>query len=216
MVQQLASVPGADTSATVVIPLAPVAEANLGPANVVYVGGDVDPAAVAEALGITADEVTSRAGLLAAIADDPVLGTVLDAFTIIGIVAAVLAAAAAVLGLAVGERTRAYGLSILRTLGLTTRQSAALTAADVVPTSIIAAVAGVGIGLGVGVVAAGALDLSALSGVISGDTEIVTDAPGAVRAAAVVLAVVLVAVVVTVIANRRAKLGSVLRAGEQA
>lgn len=216
VVQQLASVPGADTSATVVIPLAPVAEANLGPANVVYVGGDVDPSAVAEALGITADEVTSRAGLLAAIADDPVLGTVLDAFTIIGIVAAVLAAAAAVLGLAVGERTRAYGLSILRTLGLTTRQSAALTAADVVPTSIIAAVAGVGIGLGVGVVAAGALDLSALSGVISGDTEIVTDAPGAVRAAAVVLAVVLVAVVVTVIANRRAKLGSVLRAGEQA
>lgn len=219
VVQKLAAVPGTGSNPTLVLPSQPLVEADvpLGPPNVAYFSGDdLTTTGLAQALGIDPSEVMLREAALTTIEEDPILSTVMDAFRLVGWLAAILAAAAAVVGLAVGERTRAYGLSILRTLGLTTRQTATLTAADVVPTSIVAAIAGVGVGTGVGILTTKALDLSALSGVIAGDTRVVADVPGATQAAAIVLAVVLVAVVVTVVVNRRAKLGSVLRAGENA
>src|SRR5690606_23285883 len=135
---------------------------------------------------------------------DSVLNAVLDVFMIVTVVSAVLAAAAAVMSLAIGERVRAYGLSVLRTMGLTTRQSAVLTASDVIPVSVVAAAAGIGVGTGVGLVIADALDLGALSGALSGGAmQAVTDLPSAAVAAAAVLGAVVLGIVGAVVSGQR-------------
>jgi hypothetical protein len=87
-------------------------------------------------------------------------------------------------------------------------------AVEVVPTSVAAAAVGVGVGLGIGVIASRALDLSGLTGLLISGDDVVLDVATTVVAAAAVLAVVLAAVAVAVIVNRRARLGSVLRAGD--
>jgi putative ABC transport system permease protein len=215
VVDRVSSVPGGPRGAALVLPLGPLTDLPLASPEVVFVAGDLSGAELALALGIDENEVTTRADTMLSIADDPVLSAVVTAFRIITVLAAALAAAAAVLGLAAGERSRAYGLSILRTLGLTTRQTAAMTVADVVPTTIVAALAGIAVGSGVGAVTAGAIDLRMLSGTVSADTGVVVDVAGVSLAAAGVLAVVLAAIVVTVIMRRRTRLGSVLRAGDE-
>ncbi|WP_162606678.1 hypothetical protein [Jiangella asiatica] len=207
-------VPGTDQGIALVVPLDQVAAALPPWPDVIYVAGDVDDDQVAAALGVDPSEVTLRTDVLATSSSDVVLDTVLDVFQVVTAASAVLAAAAAVLALAVGDRGRQHGLSILRTLGLTARQSAVLTASDVVPICVLAAVAGIGVGTATGLVTAGAVDLPALSGVLVGGTATVPDLPSAVVAAAAVLAAVLVAVAVSVVVGRRARLGSVLRAGE--
>lgn len=214
VVDSAVPVPGTDRATTLVVPLDEMADVLRPWPNVVYVAGDVDGEQLATALGIDPSAVTLRSDVLATSSSDAVLDTVLDVFRVVTAVSAVLAATAAVLALAIGDRGRRHGLSVLRTLGLTTRQSAVLTASDVVPVCVLAAVAGIGVGTGTGLVTAGAVDLPALSGVLVGGTATVSDLPSAVVSAAVVLAAVLVAVAASVVVGRRARLGSVLRAGE--
>ncbi len=214
VVGTLPDVPGTTSGTSLVMPLAPVAEAAGNWPDVVYVGGDVSAEALAGALDVDSGSVTLRSQVLDTIHSDTVLNAVLDVFDIVTAVSAGLAAAAAVLGLAVGGRSRAHGISVLRTLGLTTRQAAVLTASDIVPVSVLAAAAGVGVGTGVGLVIGDALDLRALSGALTGGSQVVSDLPGATIAAAVVLAVVVLAVAIAVVAARRTRLDSALRAGE--
>ncbi|PSK96634.1 hypothetical protein CLV30_12514 [Haloactinopolyspora alba] len=214
VVETFQDVPGATSGTTLVVPMAPVAEAMPPWPSVVYVSGDVTAAGVARALEIEPGVVSTRADALTSLYGDSVLNAVLTVFQVVTAVSAVLAAAAAVLGLAIGERARLHGLSVLRTLGLTTRQSAALTAAEVVPVSVVAALAGIGVGTGTGLVIAGALDLPALSGALTGDAPAVANLPQAAGTAAAVLGVVLLAVLGAVVAVRRAGLGATVQAGE--
>lgn len=204
VVAMFADVPGSTSGTTLVMPLAPVADAAQPWPDVMYISGEVAAESVASTLGIATDDVSLRADVLESIYGDSVLNAVLDVFMIVTVVSAVLAAAAAVMSLAIGERVRAYGLSVLRTMGLTTRQSAVLTASDVIPVSVVAAAAGIGVGTGVGLVIADALDLGALSGALSGGAmQAVTDLPSAAVAAAAVLGAVVLGIVGAVVSGQR-------------
>lgn len=215
IVDEIPDFPGTAGSSTVVLPEAPLAEGfGLQWPTVVYVAGDVQAEDLAEALEVRPDQVTLRADARASVGTDPVLDATLDMFRVALVVAALLAGAAAVLGLLLTARTRSYALSILRTLGLTTRQASTLVAVEVVPTSIAAACVGVGVGLGVGLVSSRALDLTGLTGLLDTGSDVVLDVAGTALAAAGILAVVLLAVTIAVIASRRARLGTVLRAGD--
>jgi hypothetical protein len=91
---------------------------------------------------------------------------------------------------------------------------ATLIAAEVVPVSIVAAAVGSAVGLGVAIVAGRAIDLAALTGLLNAGGPVTPDISGTALAAAGVVAVVIAAVVIVVAANRRDRLGAVLRAGE--
>ena len=78
-----------------------------------------------------------------------------------------------------------------------------------------AAVVGAAVGLGLAVVAGQAIDLAALTGLLHAGGSVSPDITGTAAAAAGVVAVVIVAVGIAVAANRRARLGAVLRAGER-
>ncbi|MGH8824949.1 MAG: hypothetical protein ACRDVN_10780 [Jiangellaceae bacterium] len=215
IVDQVSDLPGTAGGSAVILPAAAVAEGfGLQWPTVVYVSGDVTARELTEALDVRADQVTLRSEALESADTDPVLDATVDVFRFALVGAALLAGAAAVLGLLLTARSRSYALSILRTLGLTSRQAGTLVAVEVVPTSIAAAAVGVGVGLGVGVIAGRALDLSGLTGLLVSGDDVVLDVATTVLAAAAVLAVVLSAVAVAVIVNRRARLGSVLRAGD--
>jgi putative ABC transport system permease protein len=153
--------------------------------------------------------------VLAAIGEDPMLRTTLTIFQVAVLAASALAAAAAVLGLQATARSRAYALSILRTLGMPHRSIATLIAAEVIPASIMAAVVGAAIGLGVATVAGQAIDLAALTGLLDEGGAVAPDVAGTAFAAAGVVTVVVVAVGIAIAANRRARLGAVLRVGER-
>jgi putative ABC transport system permease protein len=159
--------------------------------------------------------VERRADVLAAIGEDPMLRTTLTIFQIAVLAASALAAAAAVLGLQATARSRAYALSILRTLGMPSRSAATLIAAEVIPVSIMAALVGATIGLGVATIAGQAIDLAALTGLLDEGGAVAPDVAGTALAAAGVVTVVVVAVGIAIAANRRARLGAVLRVGER-
>jgi putative ABC transport system permease protein len=200
---------------TVVVPIdglgtAP-SELGLRWPNVVYLAG---PVADLDLESVLDGDVMRRTDVLAAIGDDPMLETTLTIFQVAVLAAAALAALAAVLGLQVMARSRAYALSVLRTLGLPSRSMATLIAAEVVPVSIVAAVVGSAVGLGLATVAGQAIDLAALTGLLNAGGPVTPDISGTALAAAGVVAVVIAAVVIVVAANRRARLGAVLRAGE--
>jgi len=207
---------GAPPQTTVVLPLdslgEPPSELGLIWPNVIYMGGPVSGLNLAERLD---GEAVYRADVVAAIDDDAMLTSTLTVFQAAAVTAALLAAAAAVLGLQVAARSRMYALSVLRTLGLPARSIATLIVAEVVPASIVAAVVGAVVGLGVAVVVSEAIDLSAQTDLLDAGVAVVPDVSGTTLAAAAVVAVVLLAVVVAVAVNRRARLGAVLRAGEQ-
>ncbi|HET6728293.1 MAG TPA: hypothetical protein VFG96_02680 [Jiangellaceae bacterium] len=215
VMDRVSDFPGTAGGSAVILPAAAVAD-GFGQQwpTVVYVAGEVSTGELADALDVRADQVTLRSEALELADTDPVLDATVDVFRFALVVAALLAAAAAVLGLLLTARSRSYTLSILRTLGLTSGQAGTLVAIEVVPTSVAAAAVGVCVGLGIGVIASRALDLSGLTGLLISGDDVVLDVATTVLAAAAVLAVVLAAVTVAVIVNRRARLGSVLRAGD--
>lgn len=214
LVDRVESFAGAPGGTTVVVPLDDlgVSESELGLRwpNVVFLAGPVADVDLESVLG---GDVVRRADVLAAI-DDPMLETTLTIFQVAVLAAAALAALAAVLGLQVTARSRSYALSVLRTLGLPSRSTAALIAAEVVPVSIVAAAVGSAVGLGLAIVAGQAIDLAALTGLLDAGGPVIPDISGTALAAAGVVAFVIAAVCIAVAANRRARLGSVLRAGE--
>lgn len=207
---------GAPAETAIVIPLdgldAVLSDPQFRWPNVIYLAGPVDDVDLASALD---GSVVRRADVLAAIGQVPMLETTLTIFRVAVLAATALAASAAVLGLQVTARSRAYALSILRTLGLPSGSVATLIAAEVVPAAIVAAIVGSVVGLGVAIVAGQAIDLTALTGLLDAGRAVAPDIAGTALAAAGVVTVVVVAVGIAVAANRRARLGAVLRVGER-
>ncbi|HEX5997003.1 MAG TPA: hypothetical protein VFY84_17810 [Jiangellales bacterium] len=207
---------GAPNNDAIVIPLDGLgtspSELRLQWPNVVYLAG---PIADIDLAGLLGGHVERRADVLAAIGEDPMLRTTLTIFQIAVLAASALAAAAAVLGLSATARSRTYALSILRTLGMPARSVATLIAAEVIPVSITAAVVGAAVGLGVATIAGQAIDLAALTGLLDEGAAVAPDVAGTALAAAGVVAVVVVAVAIAIAANRRARLGAILRVGER-
>jgi putative ABC transport system permease protein len=122
---------------------------------------------------------------------------------LIGLVASVLA----------GSRARRRSLSLLRTLGLSSRFGWWLALSELAPLVIAAVIGGVVAGVGVVLVLAPSFGLESLAGGVS--PPALSIAPWVilgVAGAAIVLA--LVAMVVEVLAHRRDRLSEVLRVGE--
>ena len=215
VMERVSDFPGTAGASALILPAAAVAGGfGLPWPTVVYVAGDLSTGELADALGVRADQVTLRSDALERADADPILDATVDVFRFALVMATLLAAVAVVLGLLLTARSRSYALSILSTLGLTSRQAGTLVAVEVVPTSVAAAAIGVGVGIGIGAISTRALDLSGLTGLLISGDDVVLDVAGTALAAAAVLAVVLAAVTVAVIVNRRARLGSVLRAGD--
>lgn len=204
--------PGVPQSPALVVPADAInnALAGLSP-SVAYLAGDVDVAAAAETFDATP---FSRAAVLSEIDAAPLLGATREMYQMALYGAAALAGAAAVLSLLIASRSRASSLSILQTLGLTSRQVTGMVMAEVLPPAVIAAAVGVGVGSGITVLASDALDLSVLTTTLGSGGGIVLNVTGTALTAAGVLTVVLAAVALTVIATRRRNLGSTLRAGD--
>lgn len=213
VVEELQVFPGVPRSPSIVVPVSAVADQIKGiTPTVYYLGGDVSAEQAAEILGGT---VYSRADALAEITAAPLLQTTDDIYRLAMVGSAGLAAAAAVLSLLIAGRSRARSLSILHTLGFTHRQATSMVIAEALPAVTVAAALGVAIGSGVTLLAADALDLTALTTTLGGEQELVLNVFGTAWTAIGVLAAVLLAVAATVIADRRAQLGSALRAGDE-
>ena len=159
-------------------------------------------------------DVISRPALLDEIADAPLVDGVETGFRATVILATLYAVLAALAGIALTASERARDLGYLRTLGLTSRQAAVLTAIEQLPPAVIAAGSGAGLGfLMVWLVEPG-LDLSTFAGTTL-PAQIVFDSRVVALVAGVELATVVVAIAVYSYLTRRMQLGNVLRLGDR-
>ncbi len=159
--------------------------------------------------------VTTRQEVYEMTAGAPLVGATETAFGVAVLVAAGYCALAVVLALVVTARPRSRFLSYLRTLGLSGRQARGLVALEILPMAGVAAAGGLLLGLGIPRVVAPAIDLRPFTGGLDAPPLLVDGA--VVAALAVGLLVVVVAAVLVVTAvNRRLRLGSALRVGEDA
>lgn len=159
--------------------------------------------------------VTTRQEVYEVTAGAPLVGATETAFGVAVLVAAGYCGLAVVLALVVTARPRSRFLSYLRTLGLSGRQARGLVALEILPMAGVAAAGGLLLGLGIPRVVAPAIDLRPFTGGLDAPPLLVDGA--VVAALAVGLLVVVVAAVLVVTAvNRRLRLGSALRVGEDA
>lgn len=182
---------------------------------------DVDPVSDADRLTAdlqaamgTASPLLTRQGAVDRAREAPLVAGTLGAFPVAAVVAAGLSALAVVLALVVTAPARGRLLSRLRTLGLSPRQAQALAVWEVAPLAVTSLVAGVLLGLGVPAVVAPAVDLRAFTGG-SGAPPYTVDPVAVAAVAAGFVGFVAAAVAGTVAANRRLRLGAVLRVGEE-
>lgn len=179
----------------------------------IYLAGDISLDEVEDAF--PGADVALRSDVLTDLEDDALLAATVQIVWIATVTAALLAAAATVLGLLVTARECSYSLSVLRTLGLTPPAGGALLALEVVPSVVTAAAVGAAAGLGVVSLSSSSVDFALLSTDVEAGHSVGLNVPGAALAAAGgVVAVVLALVTITIIASRRARLGAVLRVGE--
>jgi putative ABC transport system permease protein len=158
--------------------------------------------------------VISRPALLDDIANAPLVDGVETGFRATIILATLYAVLAALAGIALTASERARDLGYLRTLGLTSRQAAIVTAIEQLPPAVIAAGAGAGLGfLMVWLVEPG-LDLSTFAGTTL-PARVVFNGRVVGLVAGVELATVVVAIAVYSYLTRRMQLGNVLRLGDR-
>lgn len=159
--------------------------------------------------------VTTRQEVYEVAAEAPLVNATETAFGAAVLVAAGYCALAVVLALVVTARPRSRFLSYLRTLGLSGRQARGLVALEILPMAGVAAAGGLLLGLGIPRVVAPAIDLRPFTGGLDAPPLLVD---GAVVAALTLglLIVVVAAILIVTAVNRRLRLGSALRVGEDA
>ncbi len=158
--------------------------------------------------------VTTREEVYAVIAAAPLVTATETAFGAAVLVAAGYCALAVVLALVVTARPRSRFLSYLRTLGLSGRQARGLVALEILPMAGVAAAGGLLLGLGIPRVVAPAIDLRPFTGGLDAPPLLVDAAVVAALAVGLLIVVVAAVLVVTAV-NRRLRLGSALRVGEE-
>ena len=165
-------------------------------------------------LAIAGARSTARADVLATIADDPFSSwSRWVLFALFG-----LAAGFAVLGTmsapSLTAAVRRRELGVLRTLGSTMRDSAAVTAIEQLPTLLIGTIVGAAGGVATVRILDPALDLGGLVEAAPPGTEIAPDLDGLVTALAVIVIAVVVAIGLSLAAQRRVEAGTILRGGD--
>ncbi|GAB2684541.1 FtsX-like permease family protein [Thalassiella azotivora] len=165
------------------------------------------------ALG-TAAPLTTHDGAVARVRDRPLVAGTLAATTVAAVLAALVSGVAVVLALVVGAPERTRLLSRLRTLGADQRQARWLVVWEVAPLVAAATAAGAVVGLLSAWALVPATDLRAFTGgaeqpAVSADPLALAGVLGGF----VLVTAALVAVAVA--ANRRLRLGAVLRVGDE-
>lgn len=178
---------------------------------------DADLEAVRAAVNETQPfaSVTTRQEVYEVSAEAPLVNATETAFGVAVLVAAGYCALAVVLALVVTARPRSRFLSYLRTLGLSGRQARGLVALEILPMAGVAAVGGLLLGLGIPRVVAPAIDLRPFTGGLDAPPLLVDGAVVAALAVGLLIVVVAAVLIVTAV-NRRLRLGSALRVGEDA
>jgi putative ABC transport system permease protein len=204
--------PGRDL---VVIPYQPVADTGAVQPNLLFVDG---PGVTTETLRAAVSQdlvaISSRVDRLAEIRQDPITKLTLGAFRLALLVMAVYSVLAILLGLVLGADRRGLLVSYLRTLGLNRQQSYGLLLLEIGPLVGIAVVAGLTVGLVIAAVVMPGIDLRPFTGAddppaLSIDPRVMIALAGAL------ILLVGIAMLVDAALNRRRRLGSVLRVGEQ-
>lgn len=175
-------------------------------------GADVDPSAVGGTGLAYPATVTTHAGYRASLDEQGVDGVLSFTFTAGVVAAAALALLAVALIVLAGAPARGQTLSRLRTLGLSTGQGRGLLVFELVPLLGVAILAGAAIGAALPALIAPALGLDDFTAGVP--AEISTDPFLVAGVLAVTVLAVTAALVVEDAANRRLRLGTVLRLGE--
>jgi len=161
----------------------------------------------------TGSPLHTRADAEERISDQPLVRGTLGSFGYVAVLAALMCALALVLTLVAAAAERVRLLSRLRTLGLDGRQSAALVAWEAAPVVLPGVLLGWVVGAAVVIAVYPALDLRSFTGgadrpSLAVDPVLLLGSTGGVLAASVV------AVLVAVLSGSRARLGAVLRVGD--
>ncbi|WP_149100726.1 FtsX-like permease family protein [Actinoplanes teichomyceticus] len=157
--------------------------------------------------------VTTRAAYRAGLEQRGVDGVLSFTFTAGMIASAALALTAVVLAVLTGAPSRGRTLSRLRTMGLSPAQGRRLLVFELVPLITVAVLAGGVAGFVLPALIGAALGLSGFTAGVTVGTSLDPWFAGGVLAVAVVA--VVAALVVENVANRRLRLGTVLRLGEE-
>jgi len=199
----------------VVIPYQPVADIGAYQPNLLFVDGPgVSTQTLRAAVNQDLVAISSRADRLAEVRQDPITRLTLDAFQVALLVMAAYAALAILLGLVLSADRRGLMESYLRTLGLSRQQSYGLLLLEIGPLVGLAVVAGLTVGLVIAAVVMPGIDLRPFTGADDPPT-LAIDPTVMFALAAGLIALVGIAMLVDAAMNRRRRLGSVLRVGEQ-
>ncbi|GIG55366.1 hypothetical protein Dac01nite_21180 [Demequina activiva] len=181
--------------------------------NLAFVGGDGAVEAVESDPTIADQAVTTREGWLSAVRDSALIGGVERLMTIAVATVGLLAAAALLVTVLHGVRTRGRALAMLRTQGMGAGYGWWLALAELGPLTAAAVVGGAGAGLVILLLLGGALGLEVLAGGLAAPPLVASPVfIGAVAAGVLVL--LFIAVTAEVLAHRRERLSDVLRYGE--
>ena len=199
----------------VVIPYQPIADTGAFQPTTLLVDG---PGVTTEALrtAVPADlvAISTRVDRLTEVREGPLTKLILGAFRLGLIVMAAYSVLAILLGLVLGADRRGLVVSYLRTLGLSQRQSRGLLLLEIGPLVLLAVLAGLSVGLVIASVIMPGIDLRPFTGADAAPPLAVDPAVLAALAGALVV-LVGIAMLVDAGLNRRRRLGSVLRVGEQ-
>ncbi|RJL26484.1 FtsX-like permease family protein [Bailinhaonella thermotolerans] len=205
----------AGSAGLVVIPYdSPGRAPRLPAANVAFVAGSADPAALAKAAGLPGHAVKTREAALDEVSSAPLAGLVQGTFTAVSIALAAYALLVIVLALVTGAAERSRTISYLRTLGLSGRQARVITVLEIAPMVTVAAAVGLGLGLALPYLLGPALDMRPYTGGLTlGAFRIDPVTPVALAAGLAAFAVL--GAFLHAAASGRRTLGNVLRVGEQ-
>ena len=199
----------------VVIPYQAVADTGAVQPNLLFVDG---PGVSTETLRAAVNQdlvaISARADRLAEVRQDPITKLTLGAFQLALLVMAAYSVLAILLGLVLGADRRGLVVSYLRTLGLTRRQSYGLLLLEIGPLVGIAVIAGLTVGLVIAAVVMPGIDLRPFTGADS-PPALAIDPTVMLALAGALVVLVGIAMLVDAALNRRRRLGSVLRVGEQ-
>jgi putative ABC transport system permease protein len=189
----------------------PAADADLAAPNTIWVVGAGAARAVTAAPDLVGAQATDRDDWLATRRADPLTHGLTLLLRVTGLVLLALAVLGVLLGAAAGARERRTTLAALRTLGLTSAQVRRITAGELLPPVLLAALGGAALGLLGAALAARPLALRRLTGQA---VEPALSLPWPLLLAVLVLpATVGVVVAVEAMARRRQRVGTVLRIG---
>jgi putative ABC transport system permease protein len=158
--------------------------------------------------------LSARADVLATLRGAPLVAAVAAGFNLGLVVAALYAALAVAVALVLTSAARARDLTFLRTLGLSQRQTLALTVVEHLPALLAAILVGVALGIGLAILLEPGLDLRAFAG---GQLSVPLTIDWAAIAllAGSLVAVVAIALAVSAGVARRLSLARALRLGDE-